>query len=100
MNLLTNQQACLRLTKQFLVRIPFFLLFIFNSAILSGQENNKVLPPAYIVPNFHPASCRWLTNWSTERNYCSNSYLNHLDRVGDDANYRFVLSECNNLIAI
>lgn len=58
------------------------------------------LPPAYVVPNFHPASCGWLTNWSTERNYCANSYLDHLDRVRDDANYQFVLSECNNMIAI
>jgi alpha-mannosidase len=58
------------------------------------------LPPVYVVPNFHPASCGWLTNWSTERNYCANSYLDHLDRVRDDANYQFVLSECNNMIAI
>lgn len=58
------------------------------------------LPPAYLAPNFHPASCGWLTNWSTERNYCANSYLDHLNRVRDDGNYEFVLSECNNMIAI
>ncbi len=54
----------------------------------------------FVVPNFHPASCGWLTNWSAERDYCANSYLDHLDRVGDDPNYEFVLSECNNMIAI
>lgn len=54
----------------------------------------------YIVSNFHPASCGWLTDWSTERNYCANSYLDHLDRVRDDATYNFALSECNNMIAI
>ncbi|MBM3859763.1 MAG: hypothetical protein FJ395_08955 [Verrucomicrobia bacterium] len=54
----------------------------------------------YVVPNFHPASCGWLTDWSTERNYCANSYFDHLDRVRDDANYNFALSECNNLIAM
>jgi alpha-mannosidase len=54
----------------------------------------------FVVPNFHPASCGWLANWSVERNYCANSYLDHLDRVRDDANYNFVLSECNNMIAI
>ena len=54
----------------------------------------------YVVPNFHPASCGWLTNWSLERNYCANSYLDHLDRVGQDANYAFAISECNNMIAI
>ena len=68
------------------------------------QEKHPALqvkiPPAYIVPNFHPASCGWLTNWSTERNYCANSYLDHLDRVREDSNYQFVLSECNNMIAI
>ena len=57
-------------------------------------------PPIFVVPNFHPASCGWLANWSVERNYCANSYLNHLDRVRDDANYGFVMSECNNMIAI
>ena len=56
--------------------------------------------PVYVVPNFHPASCGWLTDWSTERNYCANSYFDHLDRVRDDANYNFALSECNNLIAM
>ncbi len=54
----------------------------------------------FVVPNFHPASCGWLTNWSAERDYCANSYLDHLDRVRDDPNYEFVLSECNNMIAI
>ena len=55
---------------------------------------------AYIVPNFHPASCGWLTNFSKERVYCANTYLDHLDRVRDDPTYKFVLSEVNNLIAI
>jgi hypothetical protein len=54
----------------------------------------------HVVPNFHPASCGWLTDWSTERNYCANSYFDHLDRVRDDASYNFALSECNNLIAM
>jgi alpha-mannosidase len=54
----------------------------------------------FIVPNFHPASCGWLANFSRERVYCANSYLDHLDRVRDDPTYKFVLSECNNLMAI
>ena len=54
----------------------------------------------YLVPNFHPASCGWLTTFSRERVYCANTYLNHLDRVRDDPNYAFVMSEINNLIAI
>ncbi|MBS1877445.1 MAG: hypothetical protein JSU00_29810 [Acidobacteria bacterium] len=54
----------------------------------------------YIVPNFHPASCGWLTNFSKERVYCANSYLDHLDRVRDDPSYAFAISEVNNLIAI
>lgn len=62
----------------------------------SGEERRQV----YIVPNFHPASCGWLTNFSMERVYCANSYFDHLDRVRDDANYSFVLSECNNMIAM
>jgi alpha-mannosidase len=54
----------------------------------------------YIVPNFHPASCGWLTTFSRERVYCANSYLTHLDRVGTDPHYAFVLSEINNIVAI
>ena len=54
----------------------------------------------FVVPNFHPASCGWLTDWSTERNYCAYSYLTHLDRVRDDRNYAFALSEVNNMMAI
>jgi alpha-mannosidase len=54
----------------------------------------------YIVSNFHPASCGWLADFSKERVYCVNSYLSHLDRVRDDAQYQFVLSEINNIVGI
>jgi len=54
----------------------------------------------YVVPVFHPASCGWLTNFSMERVYCANSYFDHLDRVRDDPQYAFVLSEVNNMIAM
>ncbi len=66
------------------------------AAVLPSASSGDV----FVVPNFHPASCGWLTNFSKERVYCANSYLDHLDRVRDDPGYRFVLSECNNLIAI
>ncbi len=64
--------------------------------LATGPSSRKV----YIVPNFHPASCGWLTSFSKERVYCANSYLNHLDRVRDDSHYAFVMSEVNNVIAI
>ena len=81
--------------------LAFSFLICPNSFSGEKSETSQIsLPPAYIVPNFHPASCGWLTNWSTERNYCANSYLDHLDRVRDDSNYQFVLSECNTMIAI
>jgi hypothetical protein len=54
----------------------------------------------YVVPNFHPASCGWLATFSKEGVYCCNSYLDHLDRVRDDPDYRFVLSEVNNVVAL
>ncbi len=82
----------------------YLVFLLLNCTTAFGQVippgTKAVLPMTYIVPNFHPASCGWLTNWSTERNYCANSYLNHLERVRDDNNYYFVLSECNNMIAI
>ena len=71
---------------------------LFTAPLLTASAAD--LPPVFVVPNFHPASCGWLANWSAERNYCANSYLAHLDRVRDDPSYRFALSECNNLIAI
>ncbi len=72
-------------------------LFSFRPA----KQNEEATPlEAFIVPNFHPASCGWLTNFSNERVYCANSYLDHLDRVRDDPTYKFVLSECNTMIAI
>src|SRR4051794_14009370 len=65
-----------------------------------GQKKTATPVEAVLVPNFHPASCGWLTTFSRERVYCANSYLDHLDRVRDDPNYSFVLSEVNNIIAI
>ena len=67
------------------------------TTVCLAEEAGK---PVYVIPNFHPASCGWLTDWSTERNYCANSYFDHLDRVRDDTTYHFALSECNNLIAM
>ncbi len=61
-----------------------------------GGARQKV----FVVPNFHPACCGWLTDWSTERNYCANNYIDHLDRVRDDPNYAFALSEVPNMIAL
>jgi hypothetical protein len=72
------------------------LLSLLSGSIVAAADPAEV----FIVPNFHPASCGWLTDWSTERNYCANDYLDHLDRVRDDPNYAFALSECNNMIAI
>ncbi|HVU45827.1 MAG TPA: glycoside hydrolase family 38 C-terminal domain-containing protein [Terracidiphilus sp.] len=66
----------------------------------SSAQPLHTRPDVYIVPNFHPASCGWLTTFSRERVYCANSYLNQLDRVRDDSNYEFVISEINNIIAI
>jgi alpha-mannosidase len=79
------------------------VLFLALAALAAPPppETPLVLPKAvYVVPNFHPASCGWLANWSVERNYCANSYLDHLDRVRDDPNYGFAISEVNNMIAI
>jgi alpha-mannosidase len=68
-----------------------------TSSSWSGTEPTRNV---YIVPNFHPASCGWLTTFSRERVYCANSYITHLDRVDSDPHYSFVLSEINNIIAI
>jgi hypothetical protein len=70
------------------------------SAKSVAQTGSSGPRKVFLVPNFHPASCGWLTTFSRERVYCANSYLDHLDRVRDDPQYAFVLSEVNNIIAI
>src|ERR1700712_4123693 len=65
-----------------------------------AQATEPALREVFLVPNFHPASCGWLTTFSRERVYCANSYLDHLDRVRDDPHYAFVMSEINNIIAV
>lgn len=77
------------------------ILALTLGASLVGPARAAELPPVvYLVPNFHPACCGWLTDFSTERNYCLNSYLDHLDRVASDPQYRFVLSEVPHLVAM
>jgi len=78
------------------------VVLLLLSAVLCPAAGSATSSPSevFVVPNFHPASCGWLTDWSTERNYCANDYIDHLDRVRDDPNYAFALSECNNMIAI
>lgn len=68
-----------------------------HDAAAARAQNPRAV---FVIPNFHPASCGWLTNFSKERVYCANSYFDHLDRVRDDPNYCFALSECNNMIAM
>ena len=70
--------------------------FLAAATLAAARAQNK--RTVFVVPNFHPASCGWLTNFSMERVYCANSYFDHLDRVRDDPNYCFPLSECNNKI--
>src|SRR6266853_823306 len=74
------------------------------AAVLAGKVRAGALAAkprdVFLVPNFHPASCGWLTTFSKERVYCANSYLDHLSRVRDDPHYEFVISEVNNIIAI
>jgi alpha-mannosidase len=70
------------------------------AANLPAETVSAKYREVFLIPNFHPASCGWLANFSKERIYCANTYLTHLDRVRDDPNYSFVLSEINNIIAI
>lgn len=73
---------------------------VLNPSLTNADPEKSSERKVYLVPNFHPASCGWLTTFSKERVYCANSYLNHLDRVRDDPHYEFVMSEVNNIIAI
>ncbi|MCC7084395.1 MAG: hypothetical protein IT427_05245 [Pirellulales bacterium] len=72
-------------------------------AMMQAEADNPLLQldrPVFVIPNFHPASCGWLTDFSTERNHCGYSYLQHLDRVRTDPSYGFAISEVNNMMAI
>ena len=98
----TGQHESSHGRREALSRREFLLLAgTCGSAAVVGQTlPSTTRREVYIVPNFHPASCGWLTTFSRERIYCANSYLTHLDRVDTDPNYAFVLSEINNIIAI
>lgn len=54
----------------------------------------------FIIPNTHGSVTGWIDDFSINRNYMANDYLNQLDRVRDDPDYKFVLSEVPNLIGI
>jgi alpha-mannosidase len=100
----SNQNKYTSLNYTSLNRRQFIAGVTSAAAVIASGESMLLASAAkrdvYIVPNFHPASCGWLTTFSKERIYCANSYLSHLDRVRDDPNYEFVLSEINNIIAI
>ena len=79
---------------------PVLVLCAVLSSGVAAGAGKDLSREVMVVPNFHPASCGWLTDFSRERNYCANSYLDHLDRVRADETYAFVISEVNNMIAI
>ena len=93
-------QAVMNLAWLRLIPVADYTNYLARTVAERAPKSVPLPAQVFVVPNFHPASCGWLANWSVERNYCANSYLDHLDRVRDDANYGFVMSECNNMIAI
>ena len=84
-----------KLNYRLLIMVSGWLL-LWQQLLAGGEPDKRV----FLIPNFHPACCGWLTDWSTERNYCANTYLDHLDRVRDDRHYAFALSEVPTMIAI
>jgi len=54
----------------------------------------------YLIPNTHDVVSGWLTDFQVERNTSLNNYLDHLDRVRDDPNYKFAFSEVPNLLSL
>ena len=76
------------------------ILFLIISCTGICQGKPLLKEDVYLIPNFHPSSCGWLTTFSTERNYCANTYFAHLSKVDHDSNYNFVISEVNNMIAM
>jgi len=97
-----KRKSSIRLNRrEFFAGAATLALSRWASAELPGQNGISTGGrDTYIVPNFHPASCGWLTTFSKERIYCVNSYLSHLDRVRDDPQYEFVMSEVNNIVGI
>jgi alpha-mannosidase len=53
----------------------------------------------YAIPNTHGTIGGWLVDMDTELNYTVNNYLDHLDRVAKDPNYRFAFSEVPNVMS-
>lgn len=68
-----------------------------SGSIISCASSSRTT--LYIVPNTHGTVAGWLDDFDTERNYCLNNYLDHLDRVDSDPHYAFAYSEVPNLIS-
>lgn len=68
-----------------------------SEANVGSQELPEV--KVYIVPGTHGTVTGWLVDFARERSYMLNNYLDHLNRVRDDATYTFALSEVPNLIS-
>ena len=101
--------------------LPFLALLLMTVPCMRGEGSAPVATPspvstprparpkprpahlpaeAFMIGSYHPASCGWLVDWSRERNFCANNYLDHLDRVKADPSYVLALSEVNNMMAI
>jgi alpha-mannosidase len=87
--------------KNFVFFLAAAILLCLSSLRINAQNPDPGdLSDVYMVPNMHPASCGWLVNFSVERIYCANNYFVHMDRVNQDPNYQYVISEVNNMIAM
>ncbi len=71
------------------------LLLLFCAAAAFAADPFTV----YAIPNTHGTIAGWLVDMDTELNYTVNNYLDHLDRVAKDPEYRFAFSEVPNVMS-
>lgn len=86
----------------------FFTLFCLSVFIASdtksaagmGTDEQPAPVTVYLVPNTHGTIGGWLTDFSKERNYCLNNYLDHLDYMRNESDYCLAVSEVPHLISM
>ncbi len=81
-------------------KIPGFEKIPFAEIGITQAKPKANKTVVYIVPNTHATIVGWLTDFSHERSYVLNNYLDHLDYLDSHEDYALAVSEVPNLMTM
>jgi alpha-mannosidase len=88
--------ACVRM----LSLVPAFLVALIVPAFWAQGALADDRPRVVVVPLVNGTVSGWLVDFTTERNYMLNTYLEHLDALDRDPDYRLTVIEVPTLMAM